>query len=112
MVIHTRIYKTSTAELGTTNRTTIRTSRGIDWILEEGGHSYSILEQVSDASGQMIMKLLLRPKDWTGPIYLDTVEEEVEIVKQDSKSIWIRQKGLEYVHWYSDVRTGFPPHLF
>ena len=109
-MIHTRIYATTDVPVRKTGLTsTIKVSRGIDWMLEDFGtkaQSYSILEQTSDVSGQMVMKLSPRPTDWVGTLYLDTAEQEVEIVKQDSKAIWIRQKGLEYVHWYSDVAPG------
>ena len=112
-MIHTRMYTKSETPVHKTGLvslvSTVQISRGIDWILEDDGikaHSYSILEQVSDVSGQMIMKLSPRPKDWVGSLYLDTTEQEIEIVKQDSKAIWVRQKGLEYVHWYSDVAPG------
>jgi len=109
-MIHTRIYATTDVPVRKTGLTsTIKVSRGIDWMLEDFGtraQSYSILEQTSDVSGQMVMKLSPRPTDWVGTLYLDTAEQEVEIVKQDSKAIWVRQKGLEYVHWYSDVAPG------
>ena len=115
-MIHTRMYTKSETPVHKTGLISlvslvsmVQISRGIDWILEDDGikaHSYSILEQVSDVSGQMIMKLSPRPKDWVGSLYLDTTEQEIEIVKQDSKAIWVRQKGLEYVHWYSDVAPG------
>jgi hypothetical protein len=88
---------------------TLKVSRGIDWILEEHVAktiSYSLLEQVMDSSGRMIVKIQPRPTDWVGSLYLDTTEQEIEIVKQDSKAIWIRQKGLEYVHWYGEVEAG------
>ena len=88
---------------------TLKVSRGIDWILEDHGAktiSYSLLEQVMDSSGRMIVKIRPRPTDWVGSVYLDTTEQEMEIVKQDSKAIWIRQKGLEYVHWYGEVEAG------
>ena len=87
----------------------LKISRGIDWVLEDNGTkatSYSLLEQVIGSDGRTIVKMSPRPTDWVGPLYLDTTEQEIEIVKQDSKAIWIRQKGLEYVHWYADVDPG------
>lgn len=111
-MIHTRVYKTT--ELPVKKTGTLKTSRGIDWTLEDNGIksiSYSILEQVVDfaafdASGKMIVKMRPRPTDWVGSLYFDTTEQDIEIVKQDSKAIWIRQKGLEYVHWYANVDPG------
>jgi hypothetical protein len=108
-MIHTRIYTPTEIPLKKTG--TLKVSRGIDWVLEDNGIksiSYSILEQVAalDSVGRMIMKMCPRPTDWVGPLYLDTTEQEMEIVKQDSKAIWIRQKGLEYVHWYGQVEAG------
>ena len=106
-MIHTRIYVETKTPLKKTG--TLKVSRGIDWDLEDHGTkaiSYSLLEQVMDSSGRMIVKIQPRPTDWVGPLYLDTTEQEMEIVKQDSKAIWIRQKGLEYVHWYGEVEAG------
>ena len=111
-MIHTRVYKTTELPLKKTG--ILKTSRGIDWMLEDNGIksiSYSILEQVVDfaafdSSGKMIVKMRPRPTDWVGSLYFDTTEQEIEIVKQDSKAIWIRQKGLEFVHWYADVDPG------
>jgi len=106
-MIHTRIYVETKTPLKKTG--TLKVSRGIDWILEEHVAktiSYSLLEQVMDSSGRMIVKMSPRPTDWVGPLYLDTTEQEIEIVKQDSKAIWIRQKGLEYVHWYGQAEPG------
>ena len=106
-MIHTRVYKTT--ELPVKKTGTLKTSRGIDWTLEDNGIksiSYSLLEQVIDLDGRMIVKMRPRPTDWVGSLYLDTTEQEIEIVKQDSKAIWIRQKGLEYVHWYANVDPG------
>ena len=68
--------------------------------------SYSLVEQVMDSSGRMIVKMRPRPTDWVGSLYLDTTEQEIELVKQDSKAIWVRQKGLEFVHWYANVDPG------
>jgi hypothetical protein len=106
-MIHTRIYSETKVPLKKTG--TLKTSRGIDWMLEDHGAkaiSYSLVEQVMDSSGRMIVKMRPRPTDWVGSLYLDTTEQEMELVKQDSKAIWIRQKGLEYVHWYADVDPG------
>ena len=111
-MIHTRVYKTT--ELPVKKTGILKVSRGIDWVLEDNGIksiSYSILEQVIDfaafdASGKMIVKMRPRPTDWVGPLYFDTTEQDIEIVKQDSKAVWIRQKGLEYVHWYAEVDAG------
>jgi hypothetical protein len=111
-MIHTRVYKTTVLPVKKTG--TLKVSRGIDWMLEDNGIksiSYSILEQVVDftafdASGKMIVKMRPRPTDWVGSLYFDTTEQEIEIVKQDSKAVWVRQKGLEYVHWYADVDPG------
>jgi len=106
-MIHTRVYKTTEIPLKKTG--ILKTSRGIDWILEDHGAkaiSYSLVEQVMDSSGRTIVKMRLRPTDWVGSLYLDTTEQDIEIVKQDSKAVWVRQKGLEYVHWYADVDPG------
>jgi len=111
-MIHTRVYKMTETPVKKTG--VLKTSRGIDWMLEDNGIksiSYSILEQVVDfadfaSSGKMIVKMRPRPTDWVGSLYFDTTEQEIEIVKQDSKAIWIRQKGLEYVHWYANVDPG------
>ena len=106
-MIHTRIYVETKTPLKKTG--TLKAIWGIDWILEDNGiksTSYSILEQMTDATGRTIVKMSPRPTDWVGPLYLDTTEQEIEIVKQDSKAIWIRQKGLEYVHWYGEVEAG------
>ena len=87
----------------------LKISRGIDWVLEDNGTkaiSYSLLEQVIDLDGRMIVKMSPRPTDWVGSLYLNTTEQEMEIVKQDSKAVWVRQKGLEFVHWYADVDPG------
>ena len=106
-MIHTRVYKTTEIPLKKTG--ILKTSRGIDWMLEDHGVkaiSYSLVEQVMDSSGRMIVKMRPRPTDWVGSLYLDTIEQDIEIVKQDSKAIWVRQKGLEFVHWYADVDPG------
>jgi hypothetical protein len=106
-MIHTRVYKTTEIPLKKTG--ILKTSRGIDWMLEDHGAkaiSYSLVEQVMDSSGRTIVKMRLRPTDWVGSLYLDTIEQDIEIVKQDSKAVWVRQKGLEYVHWYADVDPG------
>jgi hypothetical protein len=106
-MIHTRVYKTTELPLKKTG--ILKTSRGIDWVLEDHGAkaiSYSLLEQVIDLDGRMIVKMRPRPTDWVGSLYFDTTEQDIEIVKQDSKAIWIRQKGLEYVHWYAEVDAG------
>jgi hypothetical protein len=106
-MIHTRIYVETKTPLKKTG--TLKTSRGIDWVLEDNGTkavSYSLLEQVVGLDGRMLVKMRPRPTDWVGSLYFDTTEQEIEIVKQDSKAIWIRQKGLEYVHWYADVDPG------
>ena len=106
-MIHTRIYTKTEIPLKKTG--IVKTSRGIDWMLEDNGIksvSYSILEQMTDLDGRMIVKMSPKPNDWVGPLYLDTTEQEMEIVKQDSKAVWVRQKGLEYVHWYGEVLTG------
>jgi uncharacterized membrane-anchored protein len=78
-------------------------------VLEDNGTkaiSYSMVEQVIDSSGKMIVKMHPRPTDWVESLYLDTTEQEIEIVKQDSKAVWVRQKGLEYVDWYANVDPG------
>ena len=78
-------------------------------VLEDNGTKsirYSMVEQVMDSSGRTIVKMRPRPTDWVRSLYLDTTEQEMESVKQDSKAIWIRQKGLEFVHWYADVDPG------
>jgi len=106
-MIHTRIYTKTETPLKKTG--ILKTSRGIDWVLEDNGTkatSYSLLEQVVGSDGRTIVKMSPRPTDWVGSLYLDTTEQEIEIVKQDSKAIWIRQKGLEYVHWYGQVEAG------
>ena len=106
-MIHTRVYKTT--ELPVKKTGILKTSRGIDWMLEDHGVkaiSYSLVEQVMDSSGRMIVKMRPRPTDWVGSLYLDTIEQDIEIVKQDSKAVWVRQKGLEFVHWYADVDPG------
>jgi hypothetical protein len=106
--IHTRIYTKTDKELSGI-KIPIKIHRGIDWLLEEnkfGSNSYSILEQALDASGSMILKMRPRPTDWIGSLYLDTIEQDIEILKQDTKAIWIRQPGLEYIHFYSEVDSG------
>ena len=106
-MIHTRVYKTIETPVKKTG--ILKTSRGIDWVLEDNGIrsiSYSLVEQVIGSDGRTIVKMRPRPTDWVGPLYFDTTEQEIEIVKQDSKAIWIRQKGLEFVHWYADVDPG------
>jgi len=106
-MIHTRIYTKTEIPLKKTG--TLKVSRGIDWILEDNGIksvSYSILEQMTDLDGRMIVKIQPKSTDWVGSLYLDTTEQEIQIVKQDSKAIWVRQKGLEYVHWYGEVEAG------
>jgi hypothetical protein len=106
-MIHTRIYTKTETPLKKTG--ILKTSRGIDWVLEDNGTkaiSYSILEQLIDLDGRMIVKMSPKSTDWVGSLYLDTTQQEMEIVKQDSKAIWVRQKGLEYVHWYGQVEAG------
>jgi hypothetical protein len=111
-MIHTRIYSKTDKELSKTSTQTLNIHRGVDWILEDvnnqmiKSNSYSILEQLLDSSGRMIVKMTPKPNNWIGPVYLNSEEQEIEIVKQDSKAIWIRQKGLEYVHWYGEVEAG------
>jgi hypothetical protein len=106
-MIHTRMYVETKSPLKKTG--ILKVNRGIDWVLEDNGTkaiSYSLLEQAMDSSGRTIVKMSPRPTDWIGPLYLNTTEQEIEIVKQDSKAIWVRQKGLEYVHWYGQVEPG------
>jgi hypothetical protein len=74
--------------------------RGADWFLEDN-MSYEILSQQCVPGTQIIcIQTKLRPRDWTGPFYLETTAGTQQILKKDEKGVWFWRQGWMGVHWF------------
>ena len=84
--------------------------RGADWFIEND-KSYEISSQECVPGTNIIcIRADPRPTDWVGPLYLETIESPMEILKEDAKGVLFRRNGWIGVHWFSkgewkDVKT-------
>ena len=74
--------------------------RGADWFIENH-KSYEIQSQDCVPGTQIIcIRADPRPKDWIGPLYLETTESPMDILKEDAKGTLFRRNGWMGVHWF------------
>ena len=74
--------------------------RGADWFIEND-KSYEIQSQDCVPGTQIIcIRADPRPKDWIGPLYLETTESPMDILKEDAKGTLFRRNGWMGVHWF------------
>lgn len=75
--------------------------RGSDWFIEND-RSYEIqTQECVPGTNIMCIDTNPRPTDWVGPLYLETIESPMEILKEDAKGVLFRRNGWMGVHWFS-----------